>query len=137
MRRLNKNYWRLGWVLTVNIAVLVLQLTGPIRAYHDQQVISESLRTPPPSFSYWKGLVMDPWVPVLALILLTGIVTEIRRNVLSPILNLAPFVMWMILALRDPFYSRQGLIIFPLVTIIAIDLIFYSFAFRVQGSVVM
>jgi hypothetical protein len=36
MRRLNRNYWRLGWVLLTNGAVSLLLLIGPIiRTYHE------------------------------------------------------------------------------------------------------
>lgn len=111
MRRLSRNYWRLGWVLLVNSAVVALQLTGPIRAHHDQQLLHQVMRTAPPTFSYWKELFSDPWVPVLAVILLAGIVTEVRRNALSPVINLAPFTFWLVLVFRDPFYSKQLLIL--------------------------
>ncbi|HVS89747.1 MAG TPA: hypothetical protein VHF01_16190 [Candidatus Acidoferrum sp.] len=130
MRRISRNYWRLGWVLLVNSAVVVLQLTGPIRAHHDQQLLHQVMRTAPPIFSYWKELFSDPWVPVLAVILLAGIVTEVRRNALSPVINLAPFTFWLVLAFRDPFYSKQLLILFSLVMVIVVDLVFYAFAFR-------
>lgn len=130
MRRLNRNYWRLGWVLLVNSAVLVLQLTGPIRAHHDQQLLYQVMRTAPPAFSYSKELFSDPWVPALAVVLLVGIVAEMRRNALSPIFNLAPFAFWLVLAFRDPFYSKQLLLIFPLAMIIVVDLVFYALAFR-------
>lgn len=130
MRRLNRNYWRLGWVLVVNSAVVVLQLTGPVRAYHDQQLLHHATRTAPPVFSYWKELFSDPWVPVLGAILLVGIVAEVRRNALSPIFNVAPFAFWLVLAFRDSFYSKQLLLIFPLAVVIVTDLVFYALAFR-------
>jgi len=130
MRRLNRNYWRLGWVLAVNGAVVVLQLTGPVRSYHDQQLLHQAMRTAPPVFSYWKELFSDPWVPVLGVILLVGIVAEVRRNALSPIFNVSPFTFWLVLAFRDSFYSKQLLLIFPLAVVIVVDLVFYAFAFR-------
>jgi hypothetical protein len=130
MRRLNRNYWRLGWVLLVNSAVLALQLTAPIRAYHDQRLLYQTMRMAPPVFSYWKELLSDPWVPVLAAVLLAGIVAEVCRNVLSPVLNVGPFTLWLVLAFRDPAYSKQLLLILPLVMVIAIDLVFYIAAFR-------
>lgn len=132
MRRLNRNYWRLGWVVLLNSAVVVLQLTGPVRAYHDQQLLHQAMRTAPPVFSYWKELFSDPWVPVLGVVLLAGIVAEVRRNALSPIPNVAPFAFWLVLALRDTFYSKQLLLVFPLAIVIVIDLLFYALAFR-QG----
>ncbi len=122
MRLLDRNYWRLGWVLVVNSAVVVLQLTGPARAYHDQQLLHQAMRTAPPVFSYWKELFSDPWVPVLGLILLVGTVAEVRRNALSPIFNVAPFAFWLVLAFRDSFYSKQLLLIFPLAEVIVVDL---------------
>jgi hypothetical protein len=130
MRRLNRNYWRLGWVLVVNSAVVVLQLTGPVRAYHDQQLLHQAMQTAPPVFSYWKELFSDPWVPVLGLILLVGIVAEVRRNALSPIFNVAPLAFWLVLAFRDSFYSKQLLLIVPLAVVIVVDLVFYALAFR-------
>jgi hypothetical protein len=130
MRRLDRNYWRLGWVLVVNGAVVVLQLTGPVRAYHDQQLLHQAMRTAPPVFSYWRELFSDPWVPVLGLILLVGIVAEARRNALSPIFNVAPLAFWLVLAFRDSFYSKQLLVIFPLAVVIVVDLVFYTLAFR-------
>jgi hypothetical protein len=130
MRRLNRNYWRLGWVVVVNSAVVVLELTGPVRAYHDQQLLHEAMRTAPPVFSYWKELFGDPWVLVLGVMLLAGIVAEVRRNALSPIFNVAPFAFWLVVALRDSFYSKQLLLIFPLAVVIVVDLVFYALAFR-------
>jgi hypothetical protein len=130
MRRLNKNYWRVGWVLLVNSTVVAFQLTAPIRAYHDQRLLYQAIRMAPPAFSYWKELFSDPWVPVLAAVLLTGIVAEVRRSVLSPILNLVPFALWLVLAFRDSFYSKQLLLILPLAVVIAIDSVFYIAAFR-------
>ena len=35
MRRLNRNYWRLGWVVLTNGAVSLLLLIDPIRTYHE------------------------------------------------------------------------------------------------------
>ena len=66
MRRLNINYWRLGWVLLTNGALALLLLTGPIRMHHDQQMLYERMHTASPSFSYWKELLATPWVPVVA-----------------------------------------------------------------------
>lgn len=130
MRRLNRNYWRFGWVVIVNSAVVVLQLTGPIRGHHDQQLIYRAMGAAPPAASYWKELFADPWAPMLGAILVAGIVAEVRRNALSPMLNVAPFVLWLVLALRDPFYSEQLLLIFPLAAIILVGIVFYALAFR-------
>jgi hypothetical protein len=128
MRRLNRNDWRLGWVLLANSAVVVLQLTAPIRAHADQRALYEAMRTAVPAFSYWTELFRDPWVPILVAVLIAGAVAEVRRNALSPLLNLAPFAFWLVLAIRDPFYSK--LLIAPLAAIIAVDVTFYVVAFR-------
>ena len=141
MRRLNRNYWRLGWVLLTNGVVILLFLTAPVRMHHDQQLISGSLRANPPQFSYLKEFFADPWGPILVLTLLAGIVAEVRRTILSPILNLTPYVIWLIVALweraqvageatsQDLFLGKV-LFIFPLTVIIAVDLIFYIAAYR-------
>jgi hypothetical protein len=97
-------------------------------------VLYQSLHTPLPAFSYWKELLNDPWAPVLAAILLAGVVAEVRRNALSPILNLGPFVLWLVLALNDRAYSTQPLLILPLVMVIGIESVFYIAAFRRRGE---
>lgn len=141
MRQLNRNYWRLGWVLLTNGVVILLFLSGPIRAHHEQQLLYQVMRTAPPPFSYVHELFADLWVPLLVLTLLGGILAEVRRTVLSPIVNLTPYVIWLIVALweraqvageatpQDLFLGKV-LFIFPLTVIIAIDLIFYIAAFR-------
>jgi hypothetical protein len=133
MRRLNGNCWRLGWIALTSGALILLVLTGPIRSHHDQQLIYESMRTATPAFSYWRELFRDPWVALLALVLLVGIVAEANRNALSPILNLAPLTFWLVSALRDPFYGRQLLLILPLALVIGVDVGFYVFAFKRGG----
>jgi hypothetical protein len=144
MRRLNRNYWRLGWVFLTNGALTLLLLTAPIRVHHDQQLLSEAMRTTPPASSassYWKELLATPWVPVVALVLLVGIAAEVRRTVLSPIVNLAPYVVWLIVALWErarvageatpqELFLGKVLLIIPLVVVIAINLTFYVVAFR-------
>ena len=114
----------------INSAVVALQLTAPNSRTPRQQMLHQVMRTAPPGFSYWKELCSDPWVPVLAVILLAGIVAEVRRNALSPIFNLAPFAFWLVLAFQDPFYNKQLLLIFPLAVVIVVELIFYALAFR-------
>jgi hypothetical protein len=141
MRQMNSNYWRLGWVLLTNGALSFLLLTWPIRTHHDQQMLYESMHTTPPPFSYWKELLATPWVPVVALVLLVGIVAEVRRTVFSPILNLAPYAVWLVVALWErarvageatpqELFLGKALLIIPLAVIIAIDLIFYLVALR-------
>lgn len=141
MRRLNINYWRLGWILLTNCALALLLLTGPIRTHHDQQMLYESMHTVPPAFSYWKELFATPWVPVVALVLLVGIVAEVRRTVLSPVLNLSPYVVWLIVALLErarvagaatpqELFLGKVLLIIPLAVVIVVDLIFYAVGLR-------
>jgi|SRR6516225_8488649 len=141
MRQLNRSYWRLGWILLTNSALSLLLLTGPIRTHQDQQLLYESMHTSPPAYSYWRELAATPWVPVVVIVLLAGIVAELRRTILSPILNLAPYVVWLIVALwerakvngeatpQDLFLGKVLLII-PLAVVIAIDLVFYLVALR-------
>jgi hypothetical protein len=141
MKPLNRNYWRLGWVFLTNGALALLLLTAPIRAHHDKQLLSEAMRTAPRAYSYWKELLATPWVPVVALVLLVGIAAEVRRTALSPIVNLAPYVAWLIVALWErarvageatpqELFLGKVLLIILLVVVIAIDLIFYVVAFR-------
>ena len=141
MRRLNRNYWRFGWVLLTNGALSLLLLAGPIREYRNQELLHQAMRTTPPVFSYWKELFAAPWVPLVVLVLLIGILAETRRTVLSPIVNLAPYVLWLITALWErakvaaeatPYELFLGkvLLIFPLTVVIAVDIIFYIAAFR-------
>jgi len=130
MRQLNRNYWRLSWILLVNTALVVLQLTGPVRAQQDRQAISRAMRTATPEISYWRVVFLDPWTAITMLLLLAGIVAELRRSAFSLIFNLAPFALWFGLAIRDPFYSRQLLIISVLITVIVVNAGFYFAAFR-------
>jgi hypothetical protein len=141
MKQLNRSYWRLGWILLTNSALSLLLLTGPIRAHQDQQLLYESMHTSPPAYSYWRELTATPWVPVVVIVLLAGIVAELGRTILSPIVNLAPYVVWLIVALwerakvageatpQDLFLGKVLLII-PLAVVIAIDLVFYLVALR-------
>jgi hypothetical protein len=48
MRRLNRNYWRLGWVLVVNCIIIFLELAAPIHQYHNEKLMSETLRVAAP-----------------------------------------------------------------------------------------
>ena len=140
MKRLNRNYWRLGWVLLTNGAVILLLLIGSIRAYHDQQLLNRIMSTSPPAFSYWNELFAAPWVPLVLVVLLVGMLAEVRRTVLSPIFNLAPYVVWLIVALLErarivddathELFLGRVLLIFPLAAVIAVDVIFYVAAFR-------
>jgi hypothetical protein len=97
--------------------------------------------TVPLPFSYWKELFATPWVPILVLVLLIGIVAELRRSVLSPVFTLVPYIAWLIVALCDrarvaaeaspqDLFLGKVLLIIPLAVIIAVDLIFYVAAIR-------
>jgi hypothetical protein len=141
MKKLSRNYWRLGWLLLTNGTVILLILSGPIRAHHDQQLLHHVMRTTPPPFSYVHELFSDPWGPILVVTLLAGIVAELRRTILSPILNISPYVVWLVVALRErakvageatTYELSLGkiLLIVPLTVVIAIHLIFYIAAFR-------
>jgi hypothetical protein len=143
MRRLNRSYWRLAWVLLTNGVVILLFLSGPIRAHHEQQLLHQVMRTTPPPFSYIHEFFSDPWGPIIVATLLVGIAAEVRRTILSPIVNLGPYLVWLIRFLwqevkvasgATPFEVSPGvimvLIIIPLAVVIAVDLIFYIAAFR-------
>ena len=76
-------------------------------------------------------------MPILAIVLLVGIVAEARRSVLSPVVNLAPYVVWLIVALWEranvaaeaapqELYFGKVLLVLPLAVVIAVDLIFIS-----------
>jgi hypothetical protein len=145
MRRLNRNYWRLGWVLLTNGAVILLLLSGPIRAHHDQQLLYQAMRAAPPPFSYLHEFFSNPWGPVLVVTLVAGIAAELRRTILSALVNLSPYVVWLIVALWErakvageatPYelYLGKVLLIFPLAIVVAIDLIFYAAAFRLRQT---
>lgn len=140
MRRLNRNYWRLAWLLLTNGVVIFLFLSGPIRAHHEQQLLHQVMRTPPPPFSYVREFFADPWGPLLVLTLLGGILAEVRPTVLSPIFNLGAYVVWFIVALREqakatgeatPYELSLGKVfLIVLAVVIVVNLIFYAFAFR-------
>lgn len=135
------NYWRLAWVAITNGALATLLLTGPVRVHHNQQTLSEAMRMPDPTFSYWQQLFTTPWVPVLALVLLVGIAAEALRSALSPIFNVSPYLCWLIVAVwerakvaaeatpQDLFLGKV-LLIFPLAFIAVVDLSFYMVSFR-------
>lgn len=141
MKRLEKNYWRLGWVLVTNASLIFLLLIGPIRTHYQQQLIYENMRTTAPPFSYLKELFASPWVPVMILVLLVGIIAEMRRAVVSSIFNVGPYLVWLLVALWErarvageataqELFLGKVFLIFPLSVIIAVDLVFYVIAFR-------
>jgi hypothetical protein len=143
MTRLNRNYWRLIWVLLTNGVVIFLFLSGPIRAHHEQQLLYQVMRTAAPPFSYIHEFFSDPWRPIIVATLLVGIVAEVRGTILSPIVNLGPYVVWLVMFLWEAVKVAGGatpsevspgvivvLIVIPLAVVIAVDLIFYVVAFR-------
>jgi len=141
MRRLSRNYWRLAWVLFTNSLVILLFLSAPIRA--PEKLLYEALGQTAPRFWYIREFFSDPWRPIIVATLLVGIVAEARRAILSPILNLSPYVAWLIMFLwveagivSDPASSEVSsgvilvLAILPLTVVIVVDLVFYILAFR-------
>jgi len=147
MRRLNKNYWRLGWVLLTNGVVILLFLSGPIRTHHEEQLLHQVMRTVPPPFSYVHEFFADPWGPLIVVTLIGGILAEVRRIALSPIINLGLYVTWFIVGFWEQakaageatpselFLGKVFLII--LAVVIGADLAFYAFAFwlrRAEGG---
>ncbi len=145
MKKLHKNYWRLGWVMLINSVIVFVLLSGPIRVHQQREQIFESMRMNPPPFSYWKALFASP-LPLLAvLVLLIGIAAEVRRNILSPVFNLTPFVVFLTATLWErakvsgeataqELFLGKVLVIYPLVAIIAVYLIFYIAALRTRDG---
>jgi hypothetical protein len=140
MRKLNRNYWRLGWILLTNGSWVLLFLSGPIRAYYQEERLYQVLRTPSQPFSYVHQYFSDPWMPLLVLALLGGIFAEVRRNVFSPIINLVPYLVWFIVGLREQIRvagevtlyeaSWEKIFLAILAVIIAIDAFFYVIALK-------
>lgn len=140
MRKLNRNYWRLGWILLTNGSLVFLFLSGPIRRHHQEELLHQVMRTPSPHFSYVHEFFSDPWVPLLLLALLGGIFAEVRRNVFSPVMNLVPYVVWFIVGLREQMRvagevttyetSLGKMFLAILAVIIAIDAFFYVNALK-------
>jgi len=139
MNRLNRNYWRLGWILFTNTALVVLLLIAPIRARHDRELLYQAVRMAPPPFSYLHEFLDDPWGLVVVLTLLAGILAEMRRWIVSSILNLGPYVVWLLFALwararveenTPPYELFLGMVLFiiPLTTVVAVNLAFYAVA---------
>lgn len=140
MRRLTKNYWRTGWILLINGAVIALFLTGPIREQRDQQMLDQVVRTISPHLSYAHALFLEPWALGLIAALFVGIVVELRRVALATILNTCPFALWLAVASWDRAKAAGGatpedlsistLFIVVLAVIVVINAAFYLAAFR-------
>jgi hypothetical protein len=64
-------------VLLTNGVVIILFLSGPIRAHHEQQLLYQVMRTAAPPFSYIHEFFSDPWRPIIVATLLVGIVAEV------------------------------------------------------------
>lgn len=141
MKQLRRSYWRLGWILLTNGAVILLLLSGPIRAHHDQQLLYQTIRTTSPPFSYFREFFSDRWGAILVVTLLAGIAAEFWQSILSPIVNLSPYAIWLIVAMWErakvagevtPYELSLGkiFVIIPLTVVITVNLIFYVVAFR-------
>jgi hypothetical protein len=143
MKRLSRNYWRLAWVLLTNSVVISLFLSGPIRAHREQELLYQVMRTAAPPFSYVHEFFSDPWRPIIVATLLIGIIAELSGTILSPIINLGPYVVWLIMFLWEAVRVASGatpsevspgvimvLIVIPLAVVVAVDLMFYVIAFR-------
>ncbi|HYL64438.1 MAG TPA: hypothetical protein VE077_17630 [Candidatus Methylomirabilis sp.] len=98
------------------------------------------MRTALPPFSYVHEFFADLWGPLLVLTLLGGVLAEVRRTVLSPIINVGPYAVWFILALWEharlageatPYELSLGkVLLIILAVVIGVDLAFYALAFR-------
>lgn len=149
MRRLTRNYWRLAWVLLTNGALILVILSGPVRAHHKQQLLYQVMRTAAPPFSYVHEFFSDPWQPIIVATLMVGIVAELYGTVFSAIVNLCPYVVWLIMFLSEAVQVARGatpsevswgvimvLIVIPLAVVVAVNVVFYSFALRRKQTAV-
>jgi hypothetical protein len=147
MRKLNKNYLRNGWVLLTNGVVIFLCLSAPIRAHREHLLLYEAMRTAPPPFSYFHELFSDPWSPTIVAILTLGIASEFFRSILSPIINLGIYAVWLMTFLWEEAKVVRGaapsevspgvilvLIITPVVAVLGVNLAFYTHALRRADS---
>jgi lysylphosphatidylglycerol synthetase-like protein (DUF2156 family) len=129
-------------VLT-NVGVICLFVGGPIRQRHDELLLYRVMRTDPPAFSYVHAFISDPWRVALVVMLLVGIFAELRRTILSPILNLGLYFVWFIVFSWDAVEFSIGatpsevapllvlvLTVIPLAVVIGVDLFFYIPALR-------
>jgi hypothetical protein len=143
MRKLNRSYWRLGWISLTNVAVICLFLGGLVHQRHDELLLYRAMRTTPPAFSYVHEFFSDLWRPVIVITLLVGILAEVRRTVLGPILNLGLYIVWFIVFSWNAVEVATGatpsevtpsvimvLTVIPLAVVIGVDLFFYIPAVR-------
>ena len=143
MRKLSRNYWRLAWIVLTNIGVICLFVGGLIRERHDELLLYRAGRMVPPAFSYVHAFISDPWRVIPVVMLLGGIFAELRRTILSPILNLSLYVVWFVVFSWDAVEVSIGatpsemapsliwaLTVIPLAVVVGVDLFFYIPALR-------
>lgn len=93
------------------------------------------MRTAPPGFSYFCEFFSDPWRSTIVAILALGIIADFFRSILSPIINLAVYLVWLVTFLWEEAKVVRGtapsevspgfiivLFIFPLVAVIGVNL---------------
>jgi hypothetical protein len=134
MRRLSKNRWRTGWILSLNSAIIVLLFTAPIYEYHNEGQIFHAMGTAQPPFSFWAAIFANVWTPVFLGAMALGILAEMRRSIFSPILNLLPFAALLVWAAADWVRSRGSyegerslglLVILPACLVVLVNAISY------------
>jgi hypothetical protein len=143
VKRLGTNYWRLSWIVLTNGVLVFPFFAAPLWERRTELSLHRVGVALPP-FSYWRQLFASPWwLQLGVLVLLVGIVAELRRSILSPIFNLGLYVAGLILALlgqaTDIVRGTQrevspGVVllfgIVPFALIVAVDAAFYVHAFR-------
>jgi hypothetical protein len=101
------------------------------------------MRTAAPPFSYVDEFFSDPWQPIIVTTLVVGIVAELYGTVFSAMVNLCPYVVWLIMFLWEAVQVARGatpsevspgvimvFMVIPLAVVVAVDLMFYITAFR-------
>jgi hypothetical protein len=143
VKRLGRNYWRLGWIVLTNGVLVFPFFMAPLWQRRTELSLHRVGVVLPP-FSYWRQLFASPWwLQVGVLILLVGIVAELRRSIVSPIFNLSPYVAGVVLAVLGQAadlmrgthreVSPGAVLLFgiaPFALIAAINAAFYVHAFR-------
>jgi hypothetical protein len=106
-------------------------------------MLYQVMRTAAPPFSYIHEFFSDTWRPIIVGVLLAGIVAEFLRSALSSILNVGPYVLWLVISSWQALRVAMGgtpsevspgvivaLVIIPLALVVAVYLTFYVIAFR-------